>query len=216
MKNTSSIQKILVSVFAVLLLLSPLSAGGAKEETPAQPKETVMEGELDTSTPQVPQQAPAAPSSDGSVQFLTLDIYGQQVTQEVFASADITMLNVWGTYCSPCIREMPDLGAINREYADKGFQIVGIVIDGYSSDEEKFKEQLSMARAIADYTQADYPHLLPISIEMNEAYLSAIQVVPTTFFVDSKGNILGKSYEGSRTKDSWLEVIDGVLSEYGN
>lgn len=172
-----------------------------------------MEEGLDTNT--LTQAPDSQDPEDGSLQFLTLSLYGDQITQDVFADSAITMINVWGTYCSPCIREMPDLGDINREYKDKGFQIVGIVIDGYSPDEEKFKDQLSLARAIVDYTKADYTHLLPISIELNNAYLADIQVVPTTFFIDSEGNILGDPVTGSRSKEDWLNVIDGVLSGYG-
>jgi len=206
----------------MLLLFSlPLSAGGNKEQEKEEQTITVsqplLEGELESpqssqSTPPVPQ----AESPDDSVQFMTYSIYGDLIDQELFSQADITMINVWGTYCSPCIREMPDLGDLNREYADKGFQIAGIVIDGYHQDEEKFKEQIGLARAIVDYTKADYQHMLPISMELNEAYLSNIQVVPTTFFVDSKGRLIGKEVTGSRSKEAWIEVIEGVFAEYEN
>ncbi len=218
MKYLSSSHKVVLTLFTLLLLLSPLSATGSKEEAPKQPADTLMEGELDTSGVQSVQTntAQSAPAVDGAAQFLTLDIYGNEISQDIFAQADITMLNVWGTYCSPCINEMPGLGEINREYADKGFQITGIVIDGYSSDEEKFREQLGMARAIEEYTKADYTHLLPVSYEMNNLYLKDIQVVPTTFFLDSKGKIIGDAIEGSRSKEDWIAIIDEVMNEYAN
>jgi len=218
----SSFSHTVLSILLMLLLFSlPLSAGGNKEQEKEEQTITVsqplLEGELES--PQSSQSTPAVPqaeSPDGSVQFMTYSIYGDLIDQELFSQADITMINVWGTYCSPCIREMPDLGDLNREYADKGFQIAGIVIDGYHQDEEKFKEQIGMARAIVDYTKADYQHMLPISMELNEAYLSNIQVVPTTFFVDSKGRLIGKEVTGSRSKEAWIEVIEGVFAEYEN
>ncbi len=211
-----------LSILLILLLFSlPLSAGGnkeqEKEEQTINVRQPLLEGELES--PQSSQSTPAVPqaeSPDDSVQFMTYSIYGDLIDQNLFSQADITMINVWGTYCSPCIREMPDLGDLNREYADKGFQIAGIVIDGYHQDEEKFKEQIGMARAIVDYTKADYQHMLPISMELNEAYLSNIQVVPTTFFVDSKGRLIGKEVTGSRSKEAWIEVIEGVFAEYEN
>ena len=218
----SSFSHTVLSILLMLLLFSlPLSAGGNKEQKKEEQTITVsqplLEGELES--PQSSQSTPAVPqaeSPDDSVQFMTYSIYGDLIDQELFSQADITMINVWGTYCSPCIREMPDLGDLNREYADKGFQIAGIVIDGYHQDEEKFKEQIGMARAIVDYTKADYQHMLPISMELNEAYLSNIQVVPTTFFVDSKGRLIGKEVTGSRSKEAWIEVIEGVFAEYEN
>ncbi|MBN2859233.1 MAG: TlpA family protein disulfide reductase [Sphaerochaetaceae bacterium] len=216
----SSFSHIVLSLLLLLLLFTlPLSAGGSKEEkTPAiTENDPLLEGELESpqSSPATP-AAPKAESADGSVQFMTYSIYGDLIDQNLFSQADITMINVWGTYCSPCIREMPDLGELHREYADKGFQITGIVIDGYHQDEEKFKEQIGMARAIVDYTKADYQHMLPISLELNEAYLSNIQVVPTTFFVDSQGRLIGKEVTGSRSKEAWIEVIEGVFAEYEN
>lgn len=216
----SSFSHIVLSLLLILVLFSlPLSAGGSKEESaPAiTDNDPLLEGELES-----PQSSPASPATpqaenaDNSVQFMTYSIYGDLIDQNLFSQADITMINVWGTYCSPCIREMPDLGEIHREYADKGFQITGIVIDGYHQDEEKFKEQIGMARAIVDYTKADYQHMLPISLELNEAYLSNIQVVPTTFFVDSQGKLIGKEVTGSRSKEDWIEVIEGVFAEYEN
>ena len=63
-----------------------------------------------------------------SIKFSAKDIDGKNVSEKVFADSKITMVNVWGTFCGPCIREMPDLGVLNKKYGDD-FQIVGIVID---------------------------------------------------------------------------------------
>ncbi len=214
--NKRAFHTVLITLLVLVTVSFSLGATGTKEEKPAAKSGSLMEGELGSGTiPTVP-AAQAPESTDGSLQFLTIDIYGQRVDASVFSDKEVTLINVWGTYCPPCIQEMPFLGELNREYADRGFQIVGIVIDGYHQDEAKFKEQLGMARAIADYTKADYPHLLPVSIELNEAYLSNIQVVPTTFFVDSKGNLIGEEVTGSRSKADWIKIIDEVLAEYAD
>ena len=62
---------------------------------------------------------------DGRVlEFTGEDLEGNKVdSKELFAKAKVTMINVWGTFCSPCIMEMPDLGELSREYADKDFQV---------------------------------------------------------------------------------------------
>ena len=66
--------------------------------------------------------------------FKTYDIDGNVVTQDIFKDFDLTMINIWGTYCSPCIREMPDLGEIHDEYKDRKVNVVGIVIDVQNND----------------------------------------------------------------------------------
>jgi len=147
--------------------------------------------------------------------FQTFNLEGQTVTEEIFAPYELTMVNVWGTYCQPCITEMPGLGVLAQEYEDKGVQIVGIVVDVYSNDQDVFMEKLATARSIIDYTQANYPHLLQ-SGDLVENYLKNVQVIPTTFFVDSEGTIVGREYISSRSENAWRRIIDKMIEDYVN
>ena len=61
--------------------------------------------------------------------FTAQDLQGNGVSQSIFADYDLTMINVWATYCPPCLQEMPDLGKLSEEYKDKGVQVLGIVSD---------------------------------------------------------------------------------------
>ena len=75
---------------------------------------------VETTTPDVEASEDADTSADteplGPFQFFTVeDIEGNEVTHEVFADADLTVINIWGTFCGPCIQEMPDLGALSQE-----------------------------------------------------------------------------------------------------
>ena len=63
------------------------------------------------------------------ITFSGSDLNGNPVTIEIFAENKVTMLNIWGTFCGPCIREMPDLAKLNKENKDKNFEVVGIIID---------------------------------------------------------------------------------------
>ena len=138
-------------------------------------------------------------------EFETITLEGEEVSQEIFAEADLNMVNIWATYCGPCIREMPDLGTISREYAEQGFQIIGIISDVAEAKDED-------AEAIVSYTQADYTHLL-LSWDLLQNYVGQVQVVPTTVFVDGEGKQVGEVYAGSRTEEEWKEIIDGLLQE---
>jgi thiol-disulfide isomerase/thioredoxin len=145
--------------------------------------------------------------------FSTLSLDGEEVTEEIFAPYDLTMINVWGTYCQPCISEMPGLGNLAQEYKDKGVQIIGIVVDVYSNDRDVFIEKLATARSIIEYTQANYPHLLQ-SADLIDLYLKNVQVIPTTFFVDSKGTIVGKEFISTRSESAWKRIIDMMIEDY--
>ena len=140
--------------------------------------------------------------------FKAQTIDGTEVDQEIFADADLTMVNIWGTFCGPCIREMPDLGVISRNYADKKVKIVGIISDVAEPNDES-------ALSIIEQTKADYMHLVA-SEDLVNNYLSLVQVVPTTVFVDSEGKMVGKVYSGSKTRDKWEEIIDSSLETVKN
>ena len=142
--------------------------------------------------------------------FSTTDIDGNTVDQSVFKGKKLTMVNIWATFCGPCINEMPDLGKISEDYADKGFQIIGIpvdVVDYYGNIDES---QVELAKDIIDETGAVYLHILP-SASLNQAKLSQVTSVPETIFVDESGNQVGESYIGSRSMAQWKEIIDGLM-----
>lgn len=144
--------------------------------------------------------------------FAARDIDLQDVyTPEVFADHRLTMINVWGTFCGPCIDEMPDLAAIAEEYADRGFQIIGIVSD-VSSTAEEGDEKLALARMIAEETGAsNYLHLIPDTVMILTKLKDSVYV-PETFFVDSEGKVVGDSVVGSKDKASWSQIIEERLA----
>lgn len=144
--------------------------------------------------------------------FTTFDLYGRLVDESVFADKKLTMINIWATFCSPCLDELPELGAISREYEDKGFQIIGIAIDTTNTNGTYSLNQVDTAKGIAASTKADFLHILP-SPDLNAAKLNAVMSVPETIFVDSQGNLVGKSYIGSRSGDAWKQIIDELLAD---
>jgi len=144
--------------------------------------------------------------SAGLTDFQTKDIYGADVGHEIFQGYDLTMVNVWGTFCGPCLDEMPDLGELQNEYEPKGVNIVGIVVDVQDENLEIISEQIELAKDIAEGTGADYTHLL-LSTGMLPV-LRQFDAIPASFFVDGSGNIVSETYIGSRSKEEWIEIIE--------
>lgn len=143
--------------------------------------------------------------------FSATDLEGNTVDQSIFADYDLTMVNVWATFCSPCINEMPDLGELAQEYADKKVQIIGLVSDVLNTDGTISEEQVQTARDIVEQTGANYLHLLPS--EDLYGVLGQISAVPTTFFVDNEGAQVGSAIVSAQSKDKWTQTIDEMLAE---
>lgn len=165
----------------------------------------------DTDTDTAPDTSSQEESAGILSSFRAADLDGNEVDQSILAGYQLNVINVWATFCSPCIREMPDLGDLAEEYRDKGVQIIGMVSDTLNSDGTLNEEQTETARAIVEETGADYLHLLPS--EDLYGVLSQITAVPTTFFVDSEGRQVGKAYIQSMTREQWEEVLDETLAE---
>jgi len=144
--------------------------------------------------------------------FKAKDAEGNEVTNAVFADYEVTMVNIWASYCNPCVSEMPELAELNGEYQDQGFQIVGIILDATDSKGNVDDATLADAVDIIESTGADYTHIIP-SAAMLGAYLKNISSVPTTVFVNSEGEIIGSAYVGSRSKADWAAIIDEKLGK---
>lgn len=138
--------------------------------------------------------------------FEAKTLLGETVNQDIFTEKKLTMVNIWATFCQPCIQEMPDLRDLNKEYADKGFQIVGMI-----SDTNEIKDEAAMS--IVEATGADYVHILPDG-ELAKV-MQQVQAVPTTVFLNEEGKIVGQAYAGARSKEAWTEIIEEKLDEVG-
>lgn len=148
---------------------------------------------------------PEAGISADTVVFKTTDLGGNTVTQDIFGKSGLTMVNVWATYCNPCLREMPGLGEIAAEYDASTFQIIGIVSDVGEGEDQ------SLAEELVRETGADYSHLL-LNKSVYLGLLTDVSAVPTTFFVDENGVILDVVV-GSMEKETWEAKINELLAE---
>ena len=146
------------------------------------------------------------------ITFAATDMNGATITSDIFAKNKVTMLNIWGTFCGPCIREMPDLAKLNEANKAKGVEVVGIVIDILDRKGNVDARVKSSGEAIISQTGANYTHIIP-NMTMMTGLLKNIQAVPTTIFVDSNGRQIGEAYLGSRSQKDWQKIIDEILKK---
>lgn len=142
-------------------------------------------------------------------EFTAADMEGNPVTQEIFQDHDLTMINIWATFCGPCISEMPDLAQLQGEFGDD-FQVIGIVVDAADRNGNTLPDKKTEAATIIDGTGANYLHLLP-SKSLLQNYLHNVQSVPETIFVDEDGCQVGERYLGARDKGQWTKIISALL-----
>ena len=131
-----------------------------------------------------------AQKAGDKITFNTTDLNGNHVTSELFAKNKLTMINIWGTFCPPCIEEMPELAKLSASLPENA-QIIGILCDVSLND----KSALQDAKSIVSKAGTNYPCLL-----LNDSltdYLSQFMYVPTTIFVDSEGNQIGEPVVGA-------------------
>lgn len=202
----------MVKILFVCLVTASFLVGCASSQ--AQEKNQKTPSESSVSQKENQKDMENAPISDNpSFQnFAALDLDGNDVNQDVFQNADLTVVNVWGTFCSICINEMPELGELSEEYKDKNVQFVGIVIDTLNQDATISAKQVQLAKDIVEKTQANYLHLLP-SIDLIQIKLAEVTGVPETFFIDKNGNVIGESVYGAIGKEKLKEVIDERLED---
>jgi thiol-disulfide isomerase/thioredoxin len=137
--------------------------------------------------------------------FSASDLNGRIVENSFFTNQRLTMVTVWGTFCGPCIREMPDLAQLPGEFPATDFAILGVIADTPDAANE------ATARQLTGSTGVTYTNVIP-DRSITTEILADVSVVPTTFFVDRTGTVVGEVLTGSRTKVQWMSVITGVLA----
>lgn len=216
MKNTcKKIYTILLTAVFILSLMTACTSTKSPESTgdSTGQNQSVGQNSQNASEPSDLGGGQSATGADvKSVgDFTTQDVNGNEVTQDIFAENELTMVNVFATWCSPCVAEMPDLEKLHQQMKDKDVGVVGVVLDVLNEKGEIVNEDLERAQLLVTETGVTYPVLLPDSTYFN-GRLTGIEALPETFFVDKNGNIVGESYSGSGGLEDWIEVVERELA----
>ncbi len=138
------------------------------------------------------------------VRFETTDLDGETVdSAELFAEHALTMVNVWATWCPPCVGELGELDALNERIAELDCAVVGVLLDG---DEAGAPEQ---ARKLMEEKDAHYRVLLPME-KVDELF--PLEAIPTSYFVDRNGVIVAPPIIGARV-DEYAQTFRDLLTD---
>lgn len=153
----------------------------------------------------------ATSDADNVGTFETTDIDGNTYTEKVFSDYDLTLVNAFTTWCSPCVNEMPELEELYQEMKDQGVGVVGMILDSVSEDGTPDDSIVQKAQLLKEKTGVTYPLLIPDKGFLN-GRISGLQSFPESFFVDKDGNIVGDPIMGSNTFDGWKEAVEKQLA----
>ena len=154
------------------------------------------------------------PPDDGSMQkfpaFEGKDLDGNPVkSDELFSGNAVTVVNFWFTTCSPCVGELGDLDALNKELADKGGALIGVNAFTLDGDETAIAD----AKDVLAKKGATYQNVYFDSSSPAGAFTANIFAFPTTYVVDRNGNIVGEPIVGAITEKNQAETLQSLIDQ---
>ena len=156
----------------------------------------------------------STPPDDGSMQkfpaFEGKDLNGNTVkSDELFSGNTVTVVNFWFTTCNPCVGELAELDALNKELAEKGGSLIGVNTFTLDGDEAAISE----AKDVLAKKGATYQNVYFDSDGEAGKFTTNIFAYPTTYVVDRSGNIVGEPIVGAITEKKQAETLQKLIEQ---
>ena len=156
----------------------------------------------------------STPPDDGSMQkfpaFEGKDLDGNTVkSDELFSGNAVTVVNFWFTTCNPCVGELAELDALNKELAEKGGALIGVNTFTLDGDEAAISE----AKDVLAKKGATYQNVYFDSDGEAGKFTTNIFAYPTTYVVDRSGNIVGEPIVGAITEKKQAETLQKLIEQ---
>ena len=167
--------------------------------------------ELETQHPEILNEETDA---NGDVQkfpsFEGKDLDGNEVkSDELFSANAVTVVNFWFTTCSPCVGELGDLDALNKELAEKGGALIGVNTFTLNGDETAIAD----AKDVLAKKGATYQNVYFDSDGEAGKFTANIFAYPTTYVIDRNGNIVGEPIVGAITEKNQAETLQSLIDQ---
>lgn len=156
----------------------------------------------------------STPPDDGSMQkfpaFEGKDLDGNTVkSDELFSGNTVTVVNFWFTTCNPCVGELAELDALNKELAEKGGSLISVNTFTLDGDEAAISE----AKDVLAKKGATYQNVYFDSDGEAGKFTTNIFAYPTTYVVDRSGNIVGEPIVGAITEKKQAETLQKLIEQ---
>ena len=162
----------------------------------------------------IPADSPTTPGDSGKTQkfpaFEGKDLNGNTVkSDDLFSKNAVTVMNFWFTTCNPCVGELAELDALNKELAEKGGALIGVNTFTLGGDEAAISE----AKDVLAKKGVTYQNVYFDSDGEAGKFAANIFAYPTTYVVDRNGNIVGDPIVGAITEPKQAEALQAQIDK---
>jgi len=194
-------KKILILGMA-LMMAAGISACNASSKTSSSEATTTESKQADAKA-EDSKQAESDKEDKKFPEFTAKTVSGEDISSDLFKDSKLTVVNVWGSWCGPCVQEIPELQKLYESMKDKDVNVIGLAQDA-GTDLDAVKE-------IIDKNKVTYQNIVPEGA--TEDFVMSLMAFPTTFFVDSDRNIVGV-IQGGRNLEAFTAAVEGVLEKH--
>ncbi|BES63635.1 hypothetical protein SANA_00740 [Gottschalkiaceae bacterium SANA] len=182
----------------ICLLLVGCQSAGVEENNGKSDMKEVVESQEETGEEKSTNPIVGLDLSEWELE----DSEGNQVDGDCFKDKKLTVLNLWGTWCGPCVEEMPVFEQVWQDVKDQEVLFLGLAVDSELKEVQSLKKELGIT----------YP-LLQENEEIGKSLTSQFDYVPVTLFVDSQGKVLESFIAGGTTAEKLNEIIERLINE---
>ena len=184
-----------------MMSTAAVACSSTNQSTEAKQETTSMEN----SQTQVSEgAAEEAASATKMPEFKTKTTEGEEITSDVFKKSKLTVVNLWGSWCQPCVEEIPELQKLYENMKDKGVNVIGVAQDGDT--------ELDAVKEIIAQDNVTYTNIIPDEDDPLKGFVMSSQLFPNTFLVDSEGNIVA-NITGSQDLEGFTKAVEEALAK---
>jgi len=209
-RRINYMKKLFVLGMAIMMAgaISACNAGNKTANESVSTEAQTDSKKADTSESADSKKADESKSSDSKKEdvsfpeFSAKTVEGGEISNDIFKDSKLTVVNVWGSWCGPCVQEIPELQKLSENMKDKNVNVIGIAQDAGSN--------FQAVKEVLDKSKVTYQNIIPSG--PTEDFVMSLQAFPTTFFVDSQGKIV-YAIQGSKNLEGFTQIVDDLLSK---
>lgn len=199
-------KKAMVMLLSFTLGCSLAACGAADKEMDTNQGQTAEMDKVDADMTDEPESNDQQkfPAFEGK------DLDGNAVnSEELFAGNAVTVVNFWFTSCGPCVGELSELDALNKELADKDGALIGINSFTLNGDQMAISE----AKEVLEKNGAAYQNVYADTDGELGTFMEGVFAYPTTYVVDRQSNIVGEPIVGAITSKAQADALNKLIDQ---
>ena len=195
-------KKRLLLIGCVLMMsTAAVACSSTNQSTEAKQETTSMDNSQAQGSASAVQDASSATKMP---EFKTKTTVGEEITSDVFKKSKLTVVNLWGSWCQPCVEEIPELQKLYENMKDKGVNVIGVAQDGDT--------ELDAVKEIIAQDNVTYTNIIPDEDGPLKGFVMSSQLFPNTFLVDSEGNIVA-NITGGQNLEGFTKAVEDALAK---